>query len=71
MAFLPADVLRESLEEAGALDADKVISYCGGGISATTSAFALWLLGFENVAIYDGSMSEWAADPAMPLEMGH
>ena len=31
---------------------------------------ALTLLGVENVAVYDGSMFEWAADPALPLEAG-
>ena len=26
------------------------------------------LLGVSNVAVYDGSLSEWAADPTLPLE---
>ncbi len=44
--------------------------YCGGGISATVDAFALTLLGAGDVAVYDGSMSEWISDPARPLDVG-
>ncbi len=47
-----------------------MITYCGGGIAASSDAFVLHLLGVRNVAIYDASMSEWAADPALPLETG-
>ncbi len=47
-----------------------MIAYCGGGISATTTAFALRLAGHRDVKIYDGSMSEWARDPGMPLAVG-
>lgn len=47
--------------------AGRIISYCGGGISAAADALALTLLGRQDVAIYDGSLSEWADDPAAPL----
>ena len=68
--FKPADELRAYFEEAGVLDSERIITYCGGGISATTDAFALLLLGHESVAVYDGSMSEWGRDPDLPLEIG-
>lgn len=45
-----------------------VITYCGGGIAASFDAFVLHQLGNEQVAIYDNSLSEWAADPAFPME---
>ena len=54
----------------GLLDAERVICYCGGGISATIDAFALRMLGHANVAVYDGSMSEWASNPDLPMETG-
>lgn len=65
--FLPAEGLQARLAAAGALDAGRVITYCGGGIAATTVAFALALLGRDNVAVYDNSLLEWAADPALPM----
>jgi thiosulfate/3-mercaptopyruvate sulfurtransferase len=45
----------------------RVITYCGGGISASSSAFVLTRLGFTDVAVYTASLQEWAADPSNPL----
>lgn len=44
-----------------------LLLYCGGGISAAAEALALTLLGEADVAIYDGSLQEWAADSSLPL----
>lgn len=68
--LLPREQLRERFAAVGALDGERVVAYCGGGISATLDAFALTLLGAEDVAVYDGSMAEWIADPARPLLRG-
>ncbi|TPX02443.1 sulfurtransferase, partial [Schumannella luteola] len=62
---LDAEQLRQRL--APALGAPRIITYCGGGIAAAASALALTLLGERSVAIYDGSLNEWAADPHAPL----
>ncbi|WP_138420694.1 sulfurtransferase [Aquibacillus sediminis] len=63
--------LHKLFEPSGALDPDKkVITYCGGGIAATWNALALFALGREDVAIYDGSMNEWTADESLPLDVG-
>ncbi len=48
----------------------RTITYCGGGIAASANAFALTRLGFSDVAVYAASLSEWAADPANPMEIG-
>ena len=69
-AYLPLETLREQFQAVGADQADRVITYCGGGIAASNDAFALTLLGYQNVAIYDASLSEWAADPELPMEVG-
>ena len=69
-AFLAPEQLRAQLGAAGLLGEKPVISYCGGGISATTNAFALLLLGREDVTIYDASMNEWGPDPTLPMETG-
>jgi thiosulfate/3-mercaptopyruvate sulfurtransferase len=47
----------------------KVITYCGGGIAATSVALALEMLGHKSVKVYDASLTEWAADAELPMEM--
>jgi len=68
--FRPADEIKQLFEEQGVLEKPRVIAYCGGGISATIDAMALTLIGHDNVAIYDGSMSEWVKDESLPLITG-
>jgi thiosulfate/3-mercaptopyruvate sulfurtransferase len=68
-AFRDAEALRAAFAAKGALDR-RVIAYCGGGVSATADAFVLTLLGHKDVAVYDGSLSEWSADPTLPMEQG-
>ncbi len=69
-AYLPEDELRTLVDGSGAGSADAIITYCGGGIAASGVAFALRLLGHENVSIYDASLEEWATDPSLPIEVG-
>lgn len=68
--LLPAAELRAKFEACGALDAGHVVTYCGGGIAATLGAFGLTMIGKDDIAVYDGSLGEWANDPAMPMEAG-
>ena len=68
--YRPAVELESSLRDRGLLDAPQVYAYCGGGISATIDAFACLLMGKEEIAVYDGSMSEWVRDAALPLTEG-
>jgi thiosulfate/3-mercaptopyruvate sulfurtransferase len=65
--YADPSILRGLYEGSGALASDRVITYCGGGIAASQAAYLLTLLGVENVALYDGSLTEWAADPSLPL----
>ena len=67
-AYLPAASLRERFEAVETSGADRVITYCGAGIAACSDAFALTLLGKENVEVYDGSLMEWAAEASLPME---
>jgi thiosulfate/3-mercaptopyruvate sulfurtransferase len=46
----------------------RTICYCGGGISATIDLFLLHQLGHDDIALYDGSMGEWAKTPSLPIE---
>ncbi len=68
--FRPPAELEEMFAAAGAEKNRRVLLYCGGGIAASNDALALTLLGYEDVAVYDGSMSEYVRDPALPLELG-
>ena len=45
----------------------RIITYCGGGISASANAFAMHRLGFTNVGVYTNSLDEWADNPQNPL----
>ena len=69
-AYLPPERLAKRFADVGADVAERVITYCGGGIAASNDAFILTMLGYENVAVYDASMSEWASDPSLPMETG-
>lgn len=63
-AFLSNEEIAERL--AGYTSTGRTITYCGGGIAATASAVAHLLIGDEDVAVYDGSLSEWAGE-GMPM----
>jgi 3-mercaptopyruvate sulfurtransferase SseA len=68
-----ADRLRAQVPGAGFLDVAGALSdgaSGGGGTAPTAVAPALALLGRDDVAVYEGSMQEWCADPARPVERG-
>ncbi|MEM7219353.1 MAG: sulfurtransferase [Pseudomonadota bacterium] len=69
-AFLPTAQLQQALDARGMLARPRVITYCGGGIAATVDAMACLLCGQDNVAVYDGSLSEWSQDPTAPMATG-
>lgn len=68
--FLDAATVADRFSAIGASPDKRVITYCGGGIAATLDAFLLHQLGYEEIAVYDNSMSEWAKDGALPIETG-
>lgn len=63
--FKPVDELRAML--AGALERPRVITYCGGGIAASSVTMLLTMFGHRDVRLYDASLSEWAPDPSLPM----
>jgi thiosulfate/3-mercaptopyruvate sulfurtransferase len=63
----PAEALAR-FEAAGVARDRRVVAYCGAAISATLDLFMLHQLGFEDLALYDGSLLEWAEDPSLPIE---
>ncbi len=65
--YRPLEELRAVFADAG-VDGDRIVTWCGGGIAATSDAFILTRLGYDNLGIYDGSLSEWVAE-GLPLEV--
>lgn len=63
------DELRDLAAAAGLPADGRIITYCGGGIAASAVALGLAAAGFGDVAVYDGSLAEWTADPALPMEL--
>lgn len=66
----PADELRAVFEGAGLDLSRPVVTTCGSGVTASTLAFALFLLGRDEVAVYDGSWSDWGSVPDTPIATG-
>jgi thiosulfate/3-mercaptopyruvate sulfurtransferase len=63
----PADELRRRFETAGA-DQRPIAATCGSGVTAGTLALALYEIGVPEVAVYDGSWTEWGGRADTPVE---
>jgi thiosulfate/3-mercaptopyruvate sulfurtransferase len=67
-SFLKADALRGQFEASG-LDLEKpVTTSCGSGVTASVLALGLFELGRPDVAVYDGSWTEWGGRADTPIE---
>ena len=62
------DELRGAFQRAGLDLARPVVTTCGSGVTASVLALALYLIGRREVAVYDGSWSEWGGRPDTPIE---
>ena len=62
--------LKKLFTDAGVDLAKPVVTSCGSGMTASALAFALNRTDKEDVALYDGSWSEWGADPDTPKATG-
>jgi thiosulfate/3-mercaptopyruvate sulfurtransferase len=68
--FRSKDELRERYAALGALDADRVVFYCGSGVTACHNVLALTLAGRDDAQLYEGSWSDWSSDPSRPVATG-
>ncbi len=66
----PADEIAKAFTNAGVDLARPMVASCGSGVTASSLAFALYLIGHRDVAVYDGSWMEWGADEKLPMETG-
>lgn len=64
------DALRAAFVGAGIDLLRPVTTTCGSGVTASVLMYALHLIGKHDTALYDGSWSEWGADPATPKAQG-
>jgi thiosulfate/3-mercaptopyruvate sulfurtransferase len=64
------EALRAAFDAAGVDLSKPMVTTCGSGVTAAILLFGAHLLGKDDVKLYDGSWSEWGADPAMPKATG-
>jgi thiosulfate/3-mercaptopyruvate sulfurtransferase len=70
MRFLSPAELRARFDGLGASQANQIVAYCGSGINACQSVFALNLAGLDNALLYEGSWSDWSRDNNLPAATG-
>ena len=62
--------LRAAFEAAGVDPGAPFVATCGSGVTANSLIFASRRLGGRGHKLYDGSLSEWGADPKTPKATG-
>jgi thiosulfate/3-mercaptopyruvate sulfurtransferase len=66
--FHPAKSLHERYKKlVGDVPPERVVCYCGSGVSATHDILAMLVAGLGEARLYAGSYSEWITDPARPV----
>ncbi len=61
----------EQVFASGSIDLNApIVTTCGSGITACNLALALFILGKQDVAVYDGSWVEWGSASDVPIETG-
>ena len=68
--LLESDAIRGAFETAGVALDRPIVTTCGSGVTASVLALALARIGRDDVAVYDGSWTEWASRPDAEIAKG-
>ena len=66
--LLPPQELEGKFKAAGLDLGEPVVTSCGSGVTASVLAIGLYAAGRSDVAVYDGSWTEWAGRADTPIE---
>lgn len=66
--LLDAEVIRGQLTRATVARGKRLVCYDGSGVGAAKLAFVLTLMGYDDVAVYDGGWAEWGDRLDLPVE---
>ena len=67
-ALLGPDALKAAFAAAGVDLGRPVVTSCGSGVTACVASLALHLVGHRDIALFDGSWSEWGSRDDTPIE---
>jgi thiosulfate/3-mercaptopyruvate sulfurtransferase len=69
--FKTREQLRQELDALlGGAPIERVVCYCGSGVTACHNLLALEHAGLQGAKLYPGSWSEWASEKTRPIETG-
>lgn len=68
--FAPTETIAARLRARNVDMRRPIVTTCGSGVSACILALGLFEMGKPDVAVYDGSWTEWGSDPALPVKTG-
>jgi thiosulfate/3-mercaptopyruvate sulfurtransferase len=68
--FLPAEQIKARFAEAGLDLGRPIVASCGSGVTACVVALGAYLVGKDDIPVYDGSWSEWGLREDVPAATG-